>query len=57
MVAILGAVAVLLLGLLTEEQAFEHIDLEVIFLLAAMMSLANVAGRTGAFDWAALKSA
>ena len=56
-VAILGAVAVLLLGLLTEEQAFEHIDLEVIFLLAAMMSLANVAGRTGAFDWAALKSA
>lgn len=56
-VAIAGAVALLLLRVVTEEEAFQHVDLEVIFLLAAMMSLANIAGRTGAFDWAAIKSA
>ena len=56
-IAIIGAVTLLLLHVVTEEEVFHHIDLEVIFLLAAMMSLANVAGRTGAFDWAAIKSA
>ena len=56
-VAIVGAVALLFLRVVTEEELFKHIDLEVIFLLAAMMSLANIAGRTGAFDWAAIKTA
>ena len=56
-IAIIGAVTLLLLQVVTEEEVFHHIDLEVIFLLAAMMSLANVAGRTGAFDWAVIKSA
>lgn len=56
-IAIVGAVALLLLHVVTEEQAFHHIDLEVIFLLASMMCLANIAGRTGAFDWAAIRSA
>jgi len=56
-VAIVGAVALLFLRVVTEEEVLHHVDLEVIFLLAAMMSLANVAGRTGAFDWAAIRSA
>ena len=56
-VAIIGAVSLLLLRVVTEEEAFQHVNLEVIFLLASMMSLAYVAGRTGAFDWAAIKSA
>ena len=32
-------------------------DLEVLLLLAGMMSLAEVASRTGAFDWAAIRCA
>ena len=57
LIAIIGAMLLLFLGVINEEQAIAHVDLEVILLLAAMMSLANVAGRTGAFDWAAIKSA
>lgn len=56
-IAILGAVALVLVGVVSETEALHHVDLEVIFLLGGMMSLAHVAGRTGAFDWAALKSA
>jgi len=36
-IAIIGAVTLLLLQVVTEEEVFHHIDLEVIFLLAAMM--------------------
>ena len=57
LIAILGAMAMLFLGTISEEQALHHIDLEVILLLAGMMSLADVIGRTGAFDWMALRSA
>ena len=55
-IAILGAMLVVFLNVLSEEEALEHIDLEVILLLGGMMSLAYVVGRTGVFDWAALKS-
>ena len=43
------------LGVITEEEALSYVDLEVILLLAGMMSLAYVVGTTGAFDWVALK--
>lgn len=46
-----------LLGVMNEHEALSHVNLEVILLLAGMMSLANVFGRTGAFDWAAIRSA
>ena len=57
LIAIIAAMALVFSGVITEEEALTHIDLEVILLLAGMMSLANIIGRTGAFDWAALKSA
>lgn len=56
-IAIIGAMLMVFLGAIDEHAALEHIDMEVILLLAGMMSLAAVIGRTGAFDWAALKSA
>ena len=42
LIATLGAVSMVFLGAMTEEQALAHVDLEVILLLAAMMSLASV---------------
>ena len=47
--------AMVILGVLTEE-ALSHVDLEVILLLAGMMSLANVGYRTGAFDRATTRT-
>ena len=57
LIAVLGAIAMVVLGVITEQQAISYVDLEVILLLAGMMSLAEMAGRTGAFEWAAVKSA
>ncbi len=57
LIASLGAMAMVFLGVITEHQALSYVDLEVILLLAGMMSLAEMIGRTGVFDWAALKSA
>lgn len=36
--------------------AFEHIDFNVIFLLAGMMVIVNITKRTGVFQWIAMKS-
>jgi Na+/H+ antiporter NhaD/arsenite permease-like protein len=52
-----GGVAMVLLGVLTQERAFEHIDLNVIFLLAAMMILAGIMRATGVFGWMAVRAA
>ena len=57
LIAVLAAMAMAFSGIITEKQALSYVDLEVILLLAGMMSLAEVAGRTGVFDWAAIKSA
>ncbi len=57
LVAFLGAIAMVFAGVVPEESALGHVDLEVILLLAAMMSLADVIGRTGIFDWAAVRAA
>ena len=57
LVAVLGAIAMVLLGVISEQQALSYVNLEVILLLAAMMSLAEMAGRTGVFEWAAIRSA
>lgn len=55
--AVLGAMAMVFLGVMTEHEALSHVNLEVILLLAGMMSLANVFARTGAFEWAAVRAA
>lgn len=57
LVAFLGAIAMVVAGVVPEQNALEHVDLEVILLLAAMMSLAEVIGRTGVFEWAAIRAA
>ena len=57
LVAVLGAMAMVFFGAITGHEALSHVNLEVILLLAGMMSLANMIARTGAFDWTAIKGA
>jgi Na+/H+ antiporter NhaD/arsenite permease-like protein len=56
LVALLGGFAVVALGLVDQHQAFEAIDLNVIFLLTGMMIIASILGRTGIFEWLAIRS-
>jgi Na+/H+ antiporter NhaD/arsenite permease-like protein len=55
--ALLGAVILLLLHLLSQEEAFLAVDFNVIFLLAGMMIIAGVLQKTGVFQWTALRAA
>jgi Na+/H+ antiporter NhaD/arsenite permease-like protein len=55
--AMTGGVAMVLLGIVTQEQAFEEIDFNVIFLLAGMMILAAIIRKTGVFGWLAVRAA
>lgn len=57
LVVMLGAAVMVLLGLLDSHDALEHIDLNVILLLACMMILADITGKTGVFEWAAIRCA
>ena len=54
--ALLGGVAMILLGVLSQEEAFHAIDWNVIFLLAGMMAIANVLQETGLFQWIAIQA-
>jgi Na+/H+ antiporter NhaD/arsenite permease-like protein len=53
LVALLGGLLVIALGVLDQEEAFAAIDFNVIFLLAGMMLLAGGLGRTGFFEYVA----
>jgi Na+/H+ antiporter NhaD/arsenite permease-like protein len=55
--AMAGGVAMVLLGIITQEQAFDEIDFNVIFLLAGMMILAGIIRKTGVFGWLAVRAA
>lgn len=55
-IALLGALAVIVLGVIDQHEAFAAIDLNVIFLLAGMMVLAGILARTGLFEWLAVRS-
>jgi Na+/H+ antiporter NhaD/arsenite permease-like protein len=55
--AMAGGVLMILLGIVTQEQAFEEIDFNVIFLLAGMMILAGIIRKTGVFGWIAVRAA
>jgi Na+/H+ antiporter NhaD/arsenite permease-like protein len=56
--ALLGAVIVIGLGLITQHEAFSQdvVDFNVIFLLAGMMIIANILGKTGIFQWLAVEA-
>ena len=55
--ALAGAVAVIAFKVLDTEQAWSAVDLNVIFLLAGMMIIANTTATTGVFQWIAIRSA
>lgn len=54
--ALLGGIAMILLGVMSQEEAFDSIDWNVIFLLTGMMALANILRETGLFQWIAVKA-
>lgn len=54
--ALLGGVAILLSGVLSQEQAMHAVDWNVIFLLAGMMIIARILQETGVFQWMAVKA-
>ena len=54
--ALLGASVVIILRLVDQEEAFEFVDFNVIFLLAGMMIIANVMAKTGIFQWIAVEA-
>jgi Na+/H+ antiporter NhaD/arsenite permease-like protein len=54
--ALLGGLVMILLGVVGQEQAFEAVDWNVIFLLAGMMAIANVLRETGLFQWIAVQA-
>ena len=54
--ALLGGVAIILSGVLEQDQAFHAIDWNVIFLLAGMMMIASILSETGFFQWVAVQS-
>jgi Na+/H+ antiporter NhaD/arsenite permease-like protein len=56
-VAVLGATLVLLLKLVTFEQAIAEVDFNVIFLLVGMMTSVYILSRTGFFEWIAVSMA
>ena len=55
--ALAGGISMVLLGIVSQEQAFEEIDFNVIFLLAGMMILAGIIRKTGVFGWIAVRAA
>jgi len=55
--ALAGGLAMIAFRVLDQEEAFAAIDFNVIFLLVGMMIIANTLGKTGAFQWLAIRSA
>ncbi|MEO8510939.1 MAG: ArsB/NhaD family transporter [Chloroflexota bacterium] len=55
--AMAGGIAMVLLGIVTQEEAFAAVDFNVIFLLAGMMILAGIVRKTGVFGWLAVRAA
>ncbi len=53
LIALLGGLLVVVLGIIDQHQAFEAIDFNVIFLLAGMMIIASGLARTGFFEYLA----
>jgi len=62
-VALAGAVLMLVVGLVSQQEAFhgrgavDGVDWNTIFLLIGMMIIVNIMRQTGVFEWVAIKSA
>lgn len=54
--AMLGGVAMILLRVVTQAEAFRAIDWNVIFLLVGMMVMTNILQETGVFQWIAVQA-
>ncbi|MGQ9467572.1 MAG: SLC13 family permease [Anaerolineae bacterium] len=54
--ALLGGVAIILLRVITQAEAFRAIDWNVIFLLVGMMIMTNTLQETGVFQWIAVQA-
>lgn len=57
LIALCGALLMILLGILTPAEALSAIDHKTILLLMAMMLLVNIASKSGIFEWINLKIA
>jgi Na+/H+ antiporter NhaD/arsenite permease-like protein len=55
--AIAGGFLVVSIHLIGFQEAVNYIDFNVIFLLIGMMIIVNITGKTGVFQWLAIKSA
>ena len=56
-VALAGAMLMIVCGILTQEQAIHHVDFNTIGLLAGMMIVVSITGETGLFNYLAVWSA
>jgi Na+/H+ antiporter NhaD/arsenite permease-like protein len=56
-VALLGGAIFILIGVISQEEAFRVIDWNVIFLLVSMMVIINITKTTGFFQFVAIKAA
>ncbi|MDR2879474.1 MAG: ArsB/NhaD family transporter [Fusobacteriales bacterium] len=54
--AMSGAVIMIITGVLGAEEGFRAIDLNVIFLLVGMMIMVSILAETGLFEWIAIKA-
>lgn len=57
LIALSGALIMVILGILSPEEAIEAIEFETILLLLAMMILVNIASKSGIFAWLNVKIA
>ena len=53
-VGIVGAMLMILAGILSQEQAISHIDFNTIRLLIGMMIIVNITSETGLFNYLAV---
>lgn len=56
-IALLGAICMIVFHILSQEQAFHIIDFNTIGLLVGMMTIVNILKRTGIFQYIAIKTA
>ena len=53
----LGAVLVIVLGVINQQQAIEHVDFNTLLLLIGMMVIVGITRKSGVFEYMAIKSA
>ncbi len=56
-VAMIGGILMVLFGIVTQEEAIEHIDFNTLGLLIGMMIIVTITSRTGVFKYLAIKAA